>query len=456
MNVKIRSIIALTAMVAAMPLLAQRKLDKPVPVAFEPQIKQFFAAKKAQAKALAKIEDKELMPEVWDFFAAGENGDWASVASIYRKLRRGAYQYEGTKTDPRLVTMAWQPINECYGAYEQGANMDEKYVTKFAREILDSIPRGSIYFGGTDPGRWLPTAFSKSHVKADPCFILTQNALADNLYLQYIQAMYGDRIKLLSTNDSSKAFDEYTTDAGKRLKEGKLKPGENVRDVDGKVQVSGQVAVMAINARLAQMIFDANPRKEFFIEESFPLDWMYPHLSPNSLIMKLNREPLAEMPDDVVQKDQKYWTQFINGALGKWLTPTTSVEVVCDFAERVFEQKEQEPFQPDEKFVRNDYACKTYSKLRSSQAGVYAWRATNGKSPAERKRMETAADLAFRQAFAMCPYSPEAVFRYVNLLQQQKRTTDALLVAQAAARLDPRNVNFENLIAELQRLQKEQ
>ena len=42
------------------------------------------------------------------------------------------------------------------------------------------------------------------------------------------------------------------------------------------------------------------------------------------------------------------------------------------------------------------------------------------------------ADFAFRQAFAFCPYSPEAVFRYVNLLLSLQRFDDALMVARPA------------------------
>src|SRR5207249_1216796 len=107
----------------------------------------------------------------------------------------------------------------------------------------------------------------------------------------------------------------------------------------------------------------------------------------------------------------EYWTGFIKGALGQWLTPTTLVEVVCDFAQSVFVRQEREPFQPDEKFVRNSDACKAYSRLRSAQAGVYLWRAKHSKSPEEKQRMEKAADLACRQAFALCPSSAEALFR---------------------------------------------
>ena len=48
---------------------------------------------------------------------------------------------------------------------------------------------------------------------------------------------------------------------------------------------------MAINGLLAKIMFDKNPDREFYIEESFPLDWMYPYLEPHGLIFKINRQP---------------------------------------------------------------------------------------------------------------------------------------------------------------------
>src|SRR5438477_6941768 len=282
--------------------------------------------------------------------------------------------------------MAWSPLNECDGAYEAFSEAEEKYVVMFGQWILDSLPPGSIYFGGTDPGRFLPTAFCKSHPKADPCFVLTQNALADGLYLKYIRTMYGDKLTLPTDEDSQSAFSNYLADAKQRLNDGKLKPGENAKEVDGKMQVSGQVAVMDINGRLARTIFDANPDQEFFIEESFPLDWMYAYLSPHRLIMKINRKPLTAMPAEALSKDREHWTRLVDEALGQWLPPQTSVKEVCDFATTVFEAKELGNYDADTKFVRNSYVCKTYSKLRSSIAGVYAWRAKNGAA-AEQQRM---------------------------------------------------------------------
>jgi hypothetical protein len=76
-----------------------------------------------------------------------------------------------------------------------------------------------------------------------------------------------------------------------------------------------------------------------------------------------------------------------------------------------------------------------FSKLRSSTAGIYMWRLDQAASEEEKDRMARAADFAFRQAWALCPYSPETVFRYVNFLLKQKRISDALLVAETAAQM---------------------
>jgi tetratricopeptide (TPR) repeat protein len=66
------------------------------------------------------------------------------------------------------------------------------------------------------------------------------------------------------------------------------------------------------------------------------------------------------------------------------------------------------------------------------------------------------AEFAFKQAFAFCPYSPEALFRYVNILIQLNRIDDALLMAQTSLLLDPNNGQIDNLINELKRLKSSQ
>ncbi len=285
-----------------------------------------------------------------------------------------------------------------------------------------------------------------------------------------IGGVYPDREILTPTNeDSQRAFQEYLGDAQRRLDHDKkspneprqIKPGEDVRVVDNRVQVSGQVAVMAINGLLTKVIFDKNPNHEFYVEESFPLDWMYPYLTPYGIIMKINRQPLAEMTDDIVARDHKFWSDFSERLVGNWITYDTTVTNICAFAEKVYHRRDYKEFKGDPKFVRDNDAQKAFSKLRSSISGVYAWRlqrAAEKGNQAEYQRMLKEAEFSFKQAYVFCPYSPEAVFRYINLLISlgPTRIDDARLIAVTSQKLDPNNSQMDNLISELDRIKQQQ
>jgi beta-lactamase regulating signal transducer with metallopeptidase domain len=411
------------------------------------QLKRFVAEKEAQAIAGAKAEGKEMLPEFKSLFVAAGKGDWMSISNIWENLRARAPQYEGSgPKDMQLHGTAWSTVLETWGAFGNIVMGGENLVT-FGKDAVESIPSGSVYFGGTDPGRCVITALQKSHVNGDPFFTLTQNALADGSYLQYLRAMYGGKIYIPTDEDANECFNEYTADAQRRLKEKKLKPGEDVKEVDGKVHVSGQVAVMAINALLAKIIFDKNSDREFYLEESFPLDWMYPHLSPNGPIMKINRQPLSELSEEIVRRDHAYWTRALQPMIGDWLNYDTPVQKVIAFAARARPPKQDQ-------YVRNDAAPKWASKLRSSIAGVYAWRAEHAANETEKAAMAREADFALRQAVAVCPYSPDAVFRYTSSLSAQKRISDAILVAETAAALTPDNVQFLEWLKQLKETEK--
>jgi hypothetical protein len=418
------------------------------------QLKSFVADKEAQANAAARAEGKEMLPEYKALFAAAAKGDWPIVHNTFTVLSRRAPQYEHRgPSDERLTGIQWQTVLETYGAIEDFAGGEDKYCIAFGRHIIDSIPPGSIYFGGTDPGRFLVTALCKSQVNADPFFVLTQNALADGGYLAYLRGMYGDKIYIPTDADSQQCFADYTADAQRRSQQHKLQPGESIKMVNGKAQISGQVAVMEINGLLAKVIFDKNSNHEFYIEESFPLDWMYPHLEPHGLIMKINRQPLPELSDEIVQRDRDYWTKYLTPMIGGWLNDDTPVSVVAAFAEKVYLRHDLSGFTGDPRFVQSDFSYKTFSKLRSSLAGIYAWRLDQAAGDEEKDRMTRAADFAFRQAWALCPSSPEAVFRYINFLLKQKRNSDALLVATTCLKLDPNNVQIKSLVSQLRQFQ---
>jgi len=393
-------------------------------------LRDFVAEKEAQATASAQAEGVELSPEYQGLFAAAREENWPRISKIWEQLRQRAPQFGGT--DKRLMGTRWETAKEIWGAFDNVQGGKVQYPTALAHEVIESIPGGSIYFGGTDPGRFLITALQKSHTNADPFFTLTQNALADASYLDYLQSFYGSRISIPTETDSKRIYE------------------------DAKSRSSNPVTVPQINGLLTKFIFDKNPSREFYVEEDIPLDWMFPYLEPHGLILKLNRQSGAQMTEDTIQTDHDYWTKCLNPKIGDWLHDDTSVKEVCAFAQKVYLQHNLSGFKGDPEFTRNDWAQKWLSKLRLSIAGLYVWRAgiPQPGSPApmrqtnemERQRLEKEADFAFRQCVALCPRSPEVAYYYSTFLMHQKRNAEALLVAEQALRFDPQNPQLQNIV----------
>ena len=440
---------------------------------------------------------------------------------------------------------------------------------KNAKLVYPEMARNTIVFGGTDPGRFCPTymIFCESFIphRCQPeqdqkfdrrdCYLITQNALADGTYLDYLRSQYNrsqqqdppffsrlfkyvcavgglttpgtivtdgieagngesgnsviegvskllyntldvpftkwgqhvenyrraqgvyppSEIYIPSPADSQQCFQDYTDDVSKRLAHDRQYPNEPrliqqgeepnvIQDADGhqRVQVSGQIAVMKINGLLCKVIFDHCPTNEFYVEESFPLDWMYPYETPFGVIMKINRNPLPELSQDVFDLDHKFWQDFSPRLCGNFIDYNTPVADICKFVERTYVGNNFTGYLGDRKFARDDDGQKAFSKLRSSQAGMYAWRLTPQCPPEYRQKTQASqnalireTDFAFKQAFAFCPYSPEAVYRYINFLLPLGRFDDALLISETCQKLDPYNGQITGLIENLKSYKKQ-
>ena len=265
-----------------------------------------------------------------------------------------------------------------------------------------------------------------------------------------------NEIYIPSPEDSQNSFQEYSEDAARRSQLGQLKSGEEIHMEGGRVSASGTVTVMMINGILCRIIFDHNPTNEFYVEESFPIDWMFPYETPAGIIMRINRNPLSTLSDDILKKDHEFWSKYSERLIGNWITYDTSLKEIEDFVTRVYVGNNYEGFTGSRMFIRDDGGQKAFSKLRSSIAGMYAWRLSTDCPPEYRPKTdaETAAlrretEFAFKQAFAFCPYSPEAVFRYINFLLHDNRFDDALILAETCLKLDPFNDQTKGLVQQL-------
>ena len=230
--------------------------------------------------------------------------------------------------------------------------------------------------------------------------------------------------------EAEMAFAEYLQEADAREKAGALKPGEIVNRIGDRVSVAGQVSVMQINSKLAKLLFDKNPERDFFIEVSFPLEWMYPHLTPYGIILKLNRDEVPEITDEMMRKDRLFWANYQERLTGNWITDDTSVKEIGDWAIKTYRRWDLDGYTGDPAFVRDEAAQKAFSKLRTSIADIYRWRINNYKlaisqesDAAKRDEMKQKQDrmtrefiFALKQAWAFCPYSPEVLSHFTQLL----------------------------------------
>ena len=261
------------------------------------------------------------------------NGYQVRRSALENFIREVRENYIYSKPPLRLQGTPGETILEVYGAFDGFMTGNEKYAAQFGREVIDSIPPGSIYFGGTDPGRFIVTALEKSPVDGDPFFTLTQNALHDDFYRDYLRSMYGGKIYISTDLDVENAF--------------------IVSEKFARTNQSPNFQGM-IEGLLLKTIFENDSNREFYIEESFPLDWMYPYLEPHGLIMKINRQPLAGLSGEIVHADEDFWTNQISPMIGGWLNPDSSVAEVAAFAEKVYVKTDLSGFTGDRvEFVQN-------------------------------------------------------------------------------------------------------
>jgi thioredoxin-like negative regulator of GroEL len=297
----------------------------------------------------------------------------------------------------------------------------------------------AVFFGGTDPGRFVPTYMIYCPQVRPDVYLITQNALADNTYMAVMRDLYGDQIWIPSQHDSNRAFREYVDG----IQSGRIQAGADVKMEDGRVQVQGVGGVMQINGILCRQIFDHNQfvtekmtdeatrqsgaavvpfdpvgpdgqlrRRDFYVEESYVIPWMYPYLTPHGLILKLNNEPTPITPE-LMKQDRDFWDWYVERLVN------------------------------DDKFIRDVVAKKTFSKLRSAIAGLYAARGHREE-----------AEYAFKQAVQLYPLSPEATFRLADLYMREKRFDEALETVKTFMEKDVHNESAAGFLSNIRQLKR--
>lgn len=298
----------------------------------------------------------------------------------------------------------------------------------YGRDMLADLPKDSFVFGGTDPGRFVPTymilseSFEQRKNKRDPSFdrrdlyIVTQNALADAFYNQYIRNHYATErpisrgwvdkwlgrdkhfpkaFLVLPRQEDIMAI--YQAAIEKRQKDASA-PDPNADPT-------------VLNSMVGEWIWQRNKgQRRFFVEESFPMEWSYPYAVPHGLCYEIKKDPVSTLTADQVKGDMDYWREYIDH------------------------------LQKNPLFEDDIDAQRSFSKLRNTGGNIYKWR-----------KMPEAAEKAYRQALELWPGNTETLNNFTDLLMQQKRAPELRDLLEKASRADPNNGLLLMLLANCER-----
>ncbi len=370
-------------------------------LALDPDFARFVSEKKALTTTLAKKHEVTVPSMVWQFFDAAEKGDWETTTNTFARLLASPGGYGKAAWVPQEI---WGPVHDTLGAAEQFHGWNPELLRTFGKGILGA---------------------------------LTQNALADEGYLNYLRDMYGTHIYIPNTNDSADAFNKYFQDARSRLEKNQLMEGEDVKIVDDRVQVSGVGAVMFINELLCKLIVEKNPGREVYLEESYPLKSFYPQSVPHGFVLKINHQPVEHLSKEVIKADRKFWADQTRKLVGKVIGDNTTINELCVWSEGILVRSNFSNFVGNKAYLKDRQAPQYFSKCRSALASLYQWRSTGAADKAESSMLSREADHAHQEAVTLSPFNPEVAWRYTDYLISGGRTNEARVLIQTIIRIQP-------------------
>ncbi|MEX1118196.1 MAG: DUF2723 domain-containing protein [Terrimicrobiaceae bacterium] len=305
------------------------------------------------------------------------------------------------------------PVYTFVGSEPASSQRDRWFGWMFGYDMLKDLPKGSIFFGGTDPGRFVPTYMilgesgQSPDNKRDPDFdrrdlyIITQNALGEEFYMNYIRDHYGE-----GRPQPKNAFERWlgregaypekplvlpTPDQVKEIFAKAVNPSE---DSEFKAETDPNMIVFA---SVLRWLWEHNKEDHaMFIEESFPIRWTYDYALPHGLVYQLMKDKVPEIPKEVVEEDFRFWAAYKSRLLG------------------------------DPNYGKDFDAQRSFSKLRSSIANIY-----------HHRKMEAEAERAYLEALELWPANPEVLFALSRMSWDRGNFDKPLKLLENAYALDP-------------------
>ncbi len=322
---------------------------------------------------------------------------------------------------PRLAWLRWGllllPLWPLFWNYAECSQRGNWFGWQFGHDMLQDLPRSSVIFGGTDPGRFVPTYMilgesgQPANVKRDPNFdrrdlyIITQNGVGEPLYRKYLADQYS-----ANRPAPKNAFERWLGRADAYPETPLVFPTEEEIEAAVKSEMKaateeGKFEQSIPHSVVTRLIWEKNrDAHEFFVEESFPLEWSYDHALPHGLVYKINKDPLTEIPKDVVEKDFVFWRGYIDRLLA------------------------------DPNYANDFDAHRSFSKLRATTGHLY-----------KHRKMDKEAEQAYREALSLWPGNGESLHALSRMLWDRKDFDGVLEMLKVPLEQDPNSIGLWQL-----------
>jgi hypothetical protein len=148
------------------------------------KLTQFARSRPEYALALARRHNVQMPPEVEQFFAAVETGNWDAIEAAFKKIN-GGDSSAGQAVRPPGVAPLWPSIIDAYAVAEQVHEWPAQQLLDYGNAILDALRPGMVYVSGTDNGRRISELLSSSPNRSVfwPAWNLGTDRLSDPLLL---------------------------------------------------------------------------------------------------------------------------------------------------------------------------------------------------------------------------------------------------------------------------------
>ncbi len=279
------------------------------------------------------------------------------------------------------------------GAVAIRADIDELEEPPPDPQWPEPMEEGALYFGETDWGRFIPESLTLNDGVRPDVVVITQNALTDCKYMECVRARYARKCWLPGEEDVEKVVSAYVQKA--------VESGEpeayGISIVDERPRITGLLGVMLINELLAQSVFQQNIGDRSIYYEGSCGMFLKDHLSPNGMVMKFKASKTDEFSSELIAADSDF---------RDWHTRRLLDDP--DFTKRRDERWRMAANGGID--VEHRVACRAFSKLRTSIAGLYAAKGYGHEAAA-----------AFREGYALDPQATEVHYYVRDVLIPQRK-----------------------------------